>query len=270
MTSQAEESQSAQFVQSLARGLAVIRSFDAENPEMTLSDVARLTGLTRATARRFLLTLVDLGYVRTDGKVFVLSARVLELGYSYLSGLSLPEIVQPHLEELMAEVQESTSAAVLDDVDIAYVNRVPTRRIMSVSINVGTRFPAWATSMGRVLLAALPADERADRVRGSALQKLTDRSLSSVEDLETELGRVAEQGWAIVDQELEIGLRSIAVPIADGTGRVIAAINVSGQANDPSVDEFRQRFLPALQLTAGRITAELRSSKPISRLMTSG
>src|SRR3990170_6819320 len=201
---------SAQYVQSLARGLSVIRAFDADNPEMTLSDVARLTGLTRATARRFLLTLVDLGYVRTDGKVFVLTARVLELGYSYLSGLSLPELVQPHLEELMSAVHESTSASVLDGTDIAYVARVPTRRIMSVGINIGTRFPAYATSMGRVLLAALPEDELSRHVPDTELEALTLRTISSIGELRDELARVREQGWALVDQELEIGLRSIA------------------------------------------------------------
>lgn len=245
-----EQQPSALFVQSLARGLAVIRAFDADNPEMTLSDVARQAGLTRATARRFLLTLVDLGYVRTDGKVFVLTARVLELGYSYLSGLSVPEIVQPHLEELTISVQESTSAAVLDGVDIAYVNRVPTRRIMSVSINVGTRFPAWATSMGRVLLASLSAHELTKRLSAQPVRQLTDRTISSADELAAVLDRVRSQGYAVVDQELEIGLRSIAVPLRDATGRVIAAINVSGQANDPTLEEFQARFLPGLLATA--------------------
>ena len=143
------------YVQSLERGLAVIRVFGAETPELRLSDVARATGLTRATARRFLLTLVRLGYVRQDGSNFSLRPRVLELGYAYLSALSLPEVAHPHMESLVAEVNESSSIAVLDDLDIVYVARVPTQRIMSITIAVGTRLPAYATSMGRVLLAGL-------------------------------------------------------------------------------------------------------------------
>ena len=152
-SSSTSEGRAPHFVQSLERGLAVIRAFDEHNVELTLSDVARSTGLTRAAARRFLLTLADLGYVRTDGRWFSLSPRVLELGYAYLSSLSLPEVAEPHMERLVAEVHESSSVSVLDGEDIVYVARVPTSRIMTVSINVGTRFPAYATSMGRVLLA---------------------------------------------------------------------------------------------------------------------
>ena len=155
-----------QYVQSLARGLAVIRAFDTEHPKMTLTEVAARTELTRATARRFLHTLVELGYVRTDGKIFALTAKVLQLGYAYLSGLSLPQLAQPHLEELSLELGESTSAAVLEGTDIAYIARVSTRRIMTVGITVGTRFPAYATSMGRVLLAALPPAKLEELPRG--------------------------------------------------------------------------------------------------------
>src|SRR5690606_6192710 len=147
-----DQSREPHFVRSLERGLAVIRAFDAEHPELTLSEVARICDLTRATARRFLLTLVDLGYVRTDGRRFSLTPRVLELGYAYLSSVSLPEIAEPHLELLVAQVRESASLCVLDGEDIVYLCRVPTSRIMTVSINVGTRLPAFATSMGRVLL----------------------------------------------------------------------------------------------------------------------
>src|SRR5690242_2893586 len=141
------------FVQSLERGLAVIRAFDADHPQLTLSEVARATGLTRAAARRFLLTLVELGYVRTDGRLFALRPRVLELGYAYLSSLTLPEVAEPHLEQLVATVRESSSVSVLDRDEVVYVARVATKRIMRVAISVGTRFPAYATSMGRVLLA---------------------------------------------------------------------------------------------------------------------
>src|SRR4051812_1726113 len=149
------------FVQSLERGLAVIRAFDADHPQLTLSEVARATDLTRAAARRFLLTLVELGYVSTDGKQFSLRPRVLELGYAYLSSQSLPEIAAPHLESLVSQVHESSSVSVLDGHEVVYVARVPTKRIMTVTIAVGTRFPAYATSMGRVLLAAKP-DEALD------------------------------------------------------------------------------------------------------------
>src|SRR6266700_1243220 len=144
------------FVQSLDRGLAVIKAFGPDRERLSLSEVARATGLTRAAARRFLLTLVRLGYVRSDGREFSLRPKVLELGYAYLSGLALPEVAAPHLEELVAKLHESSSISVLDGHHIVYVVRVPTKRIMTVAISVGTRFPAFATSMGRVLLAALP------------------------------------------------------------------------------------------------------------------
>src|SRR5690349_17772785 len=206
-------------VQSLRRGLTVIRAFDANHSELTLSEVARICDLTRAAARRFLLTLVDLGYVRTDGRLFSLTPRVLELGYAFLSSLSLPEVAEPHLEHLVAEVHESSSLSVLDGDDIVYVARVPTSRIMTVAINVGTRFPAYATSMGRVLLASLPEHELQpylDRVR---LDRLSARTITSEDKLRGELARVRRQGWAMVDQELEQGLRSVAAPIHDRGGR---------------------------------------------------
>src|SRR3954463_15287934 len=165
------------FVQSLERGLAVIRAFDAEHPELTLSDVARETGLTRAAARRFLLTLCDLGYVRSDGRQFSLTPRVLELGYAFLSSLSLTEVAEPHLERLVAEIHESSSVSVLDGDDIVYVARVPTSRIMRVSINVGTRFPAYATSMGRVLLAGLDEEAMGGYLERVALQRLSPHTV---------------------------------------------------------------------------------------------
>ena len=257
-------------VQSLVRGLSVIRAFDSEQPEMTLSDVARKTGLSRATARRFLLTLGELGYVRTDGKSFGLTARVLDLGYSYLSGLSLPEIAQPYLERLAASVGESTSASVLDGLDIVYIARVPTRRIMSVAINIGTRFPAYATSMGRVLLAALPAEQLEQRLAGASLPARTSRTIATVDALRRELDRVREQGWALTDQELEQGLRSLAMPISDAQGRTVAAINVSAHAGDGDVGAFRERVQGPLAEAATGIESELSRSKPVSRLMTSG
>lgn len=246
------------FVQSLARGLAVIRAFDAAHPELSLSDVARRADMPRAAARRFLRTLESLGYVAGDGRSFRLTPRVLELGFSYLSALSLPEIVQPHLEALSREVDESVSAAVLDGADIVYVARVPTRRIMSVRITIGTRFPASTTSMGRVLLAALPDAARDAAIAASALDPLTDRTITDPAALAAELGRVRAEGWALIDGELEPGLRSIAAPVHSRDGAVVAAINVSTSATRDSVEHLVDAYLPPLLAAAQAIDAELR------------
>jgi len=257
-------------VQSLQRGLAVIRAFDAQHPELTLSEVARICDLTRAAARRFLLTLADLGYVRTDGRLFSLTPRVLELGYAYLSSLSLPEVAEPHLERLVAEVHESSSISVLDGDDIVYVARVPTSRIMTVAINVGTRFPAYATSMGRVLLAGL-ADEALnaylDRVR---LSRLTNHTVRTVTALRAELTRVRTRGYAVVDQELEEGLRAIAAPVHDRGGTVVGAVNVSVQASRTTVEAMRRKLLPPLLAAAARIDADLKIASPQRRHRAAG
>jgi IclR family pca regulon transcriptional regulator len=248
----------AHFVQSLERGLGVIRAFDAEHPELTLSDVARVTGLTRAASRRFLLTLADLGYVRTDGRWFSLSPRVLELGYAYLSSLTLPEVAEPHLERLVSEVRESSSVSVLDGDDIVYVARVPVSRIMTVAINVGTRFPAYATSMGRVLLAGLPEAELDEYLATVRLDRLSAHTITSTDALRAELDRVRRQGWALVDQELEEGLRAVAAPLRDRAGRVVAAVNLSAHASRASGDTARRQLVPPLLATAARIEADLR------------
>jgi IclR family pca regulon transcriptional regulator len=250
----------ADFVQSLERGLAVIRTFDAAHPELTLSEVAAASGVTRAAARRFLLTLAELGYVRSDGRFFSLTARVLELGYAYLSSLSLPEVAESHLEALVAEVNESSSVSVLDGEDVVYVTRVPVRRIMTVSISVGTRFPAYATSMGRVLLAGLPDDELDDYLAAVRLNRLTPRTVSTVAALRGELARVRGQGWALVNQELEEGLRALAAPIRDRAGRVVAAVNVSAHASRTSLEAIRRDLLPPLLKTAARIEADWKHS----------
>lgn len=255
----AEEDQSgADFVQSLARGIAVIRAFDADHAELTLSEVARRAEIPPAAARRFLRTLEALGYVRSDGRRFTLTPRVLELGFSYLSALSLPETMQPHLERLSREVGESVSAAVLDGSDIVYVARVPTRRIMTVGITIGTRFPAYATSMGRVLLAALSAEELATALGQDPPRALTERTLTDPAALAEELARVREQGWALVDGELEAGLRSVAVPVRGRDGRVAAALNVSTSATRDSVEQLREHHLPRALETARIIEADLR------------
>jgi IclR family pca regulon transcriptional regulator len=244
------------FVQSLERGLLVIRALSSPEPQ-ALSEVARATGLSRAAARRFLLTLEQLGYVRQAGGRFALTPRVLELGYAYLSSLTLPEVAQPHLERLVTQVQESSSVSLLDGDDVVYVARVPTRRIMSVTISVGTRFPAYATSMGRVLLAGLPEDEVDARLSRTDLRKLTARTIIAAEALRDEIDRVRRQGYAIVDEELEAGLRSIAAPIHDSAGAVAAAVNLSVQASRTTVADMKRRLLPPLRDTAAAIGRDL-------------
>jgi IclR family pca regulon transcriptional regulator len=250
-----------QFVQSLERGLSVIRALSASEPQ-TLSDVARATGLTRAASRRFLLTLQQLGYVHLSGTRFALTPQVLELGYAYLSSLTLPEVAQPHLERLVEEIHESSSVSVLDGTDVVYVARVPTRRIMRVAISVGTRFPAYATSMGRVLLAGLEAAQLDDVLDRSDLQPLTPETIHEPAALRAELARVRNQGWAIVDQELEAGLRSVAAPIRDRSGTVTAAVNVSAHATRTGVDDVRATLLPPLLATAGAIERDLAAATP--------
>lgn len=261
MTDQAvsgETQRADHYVQSLERGLSVITAFGPDSPQMTLSDVARATGLTRAAARRFLLTLADLGYVRSDGKLFELTPRVLDLGYAYLSSISLPAVAEPHLERLVAETHESSSMSVLDGRDIVYVARVPTSRIMTVAINVGTRFPAYATSMGRVLLAGLPEDELEGYLAQVPLDPLTQRTVSTGEELRAELADVRRQGYALVDQELEAGLRSLAAPVHDKRGRVVAAVNISSHVTRLTREKATGEFLPLLLDTAGRIEQDLR------------
>jgi IclR family transcriptional regulator, pca regulon regulatory protein len=249
-----------QYVQSLARGLAVIRAFDTDHPVMTLTEVAGRTDLTRATARRFLHTLVELGYVRTDGKTFALTAQVLQLGYAYLSGLSLPQLAQPHLEELSLKLGESTSAAVLDGTDISYIARVTTRRIMNVGITVGTRFPAYATSMGRVLLAALSPAELKTYLSAAEIKPLTPRAIGTTKELLAVLDTVRAQGWCLLDQELELGLMSIAAPVRHGP-KVVAAVNVSLQAQSVAARPDPKAYLESVRkeivATAELISADL-------------
>jgi IclR family pca regulon transcriptional regulator len=251
---------SSDFVQSLERGLAVIRAFDSEHRELALSDVARSTGLTRAAARRFLLTLVKLGYVNFSQGRFSLRPRVLELGYAYLSSLSLPEVALPHMEALVAEVNESCSISVLDELDVVYVARVPTRRIMSITLAVGTRLPAFVTSMGRVLLANLPDEELEERLERIEVVPLTSHTVNDKDALRTILTAVREQGYAATDQELEEGLRSLAVPLRNVSGRVMAAMNVSVHASRASMASLRRDVLPLAQRTARAIEEDLRGT----------
>jgi IclR family pca regulon transcriptional regulator len=257
-----ERPRSADHVQSLERGLAVIRAFDAEHPELGLSDVARIAGLSRAAARRFLLTLVALGYVHQAEGRFSLRPRVLELGYAYLSGISLPEVALPHMEALVAVVNESSSISVLDDTEIVYVARVPTRRIMSITLAVGTRLPAFATSMGRVLLAGLEPEALEARLARIEFVAFTAHTITGADALRAALDAVRATGCAAVDQELEEGLRSLAVPIHDSSGSVVAALNVSVHASRGTMTMLRREFLPRVREAAAAIEADLTAAAP--------
>ncbi len=246
-----------EFVQSLARGLSVIQAFGPERPAPSLSEVARATGLSRAAARRFLLTLERLGYVAVEGKRFSLRPRVLNLGYAYLSSMAWWQVAQPHMEEVAARVHESCSASVLDGDEIVYVARVPSNRIMTINLGIGTRLPALATSMGRILLAHLPAAALGEFLAVAAPEKFTERTVTNPTALRRLLAAARVDGYCLVDQELESGLRSIAVPILDRKGRVMAAMNVSSHAARVESDRMIGEFLPVLRAAAARITEGL-------------
>ena len=258
------------YVQSLERGLSVIRAFDADHPKLTLSEVATATGLSRAAARRFLHTLVHLGYMHNNNGRFSLRPRILELGYAYLSSLTLPEVAMPHLEELVEQVRESSSVSELDGEDVVYIARVPTKRIMTVVISVGTRFPAYATSMGRVMLADMPDEWLDAYLSRVSLHGFTDHTITTPVALKQELRKIKARGWALVDQELEEGVRSIAAPIRDADGRAIAAVNISAHAGRRTLDGIVADLLPPLLSTAGRIERDLTSSRSPARSKTGG
>jgi IclR family pca regulon transcriptional regulator len=245
------------YVQSFARGLAVIRSFDAQAPQQTLTEVAQRTGLTRAGARRILLTLEGLGYVTSQGRQFSLTPKILDLGFAYLSSLPLWNLAEPVMERLVEEVKESCSAAVLDGADIVYVLRIPTHKIMSINLGIGSRLPAACTSMGRTLLAELDAAALDALLARHPLVAHTAHTLTDPARWQAELARVRRQGWCLVDQELEEGLVSLSVPIRDRAGRAIAAMNISGQAARTSAQQMTEQFLPRLQEAAARISQML-------------
>lgn len=246
-----------EFVQSLERGIAVIRSFSDDARRQTLAEVARSTGLTRATCRRLLLTLVELGYARTDGKTYELTPRVLDIGYSYLASMHLHEIAQPFIEQFSEQVHESSSISVLDGTDIVYVARVPTKRIMTVAIGLGSRFPAFQTSMGRALLAELDDDTIGDLYARSDRSRTTPYTVRDLDALLCAIERVRRHGWALLDQELEVGIRSVAAPIRDAHGCAVAAVNVSTHAGRTTLEQVHEIFVPSLLDTAGRITEAL-------------
>lgn len=256
---------SGEFVQSLERGLAVIRAFGADRPSLTLSEVAKATGLSRAAARRFLHTLVGLGYVASDGRDFTLRPQVLELGYAYLSSLSLPQVAQPHLRKLATEVGESASVAVIDGQDIVYVARIATYRIMSAAIVVGTRFPAYATSMGRAILGAGTVEAQEAFLSKVRLRQLTPYTVTSVDELRAKLEEVRSQGWALVDQELEEGLRSLAAPVRNARGEVVAAVNISAPVRRGKLEDIVRELLPPVLAAAKAIEEDMRHVETESR-----
>lgn len=242
------------YVQSFARGLGVIRSFSATAPRQTLSEVASASGLTRAGARRILLTLQTLGYVESDGKLFSLTPRILDLGFAYLSSMPIWNLAEPVMQSLVDKVHESCSAAVLEGDDILYVLRVHTQKIMSISLGVGSRLPAYCTSMGRVLLAGLDDGALAARLARMPLEARTRRTVTDRAQLHKLIAQTRTQGWCLVDQELEEGLISMAAPVLDRAGRVVAALNVSGQANRTSAKVMRDTMLPALRDAAAAVS----------------
>jgi len=245
------------YVQSFARGLAVIRSFSAATPQQTLSEVAQRTGLTRAGARRILLTLAQLGYVQSHGRQFSLTPRILDLGFAYLSSLPLWNLAEPVMEALVEELKESCSAAVLDGADIVYVLRVPTHKIMSINLGIGSRLPAFCTSMGRTLLAELDEAALERLLAAHPPSARTARTITDPARLHDELVAVRRQGWCLVDQELEEGLVSLAAPIRDRAGRAIAALNISGQAARTPAAHMVKHFLPRLTQAAQQISQML-------------
>jgi IclR family pca regulon transcriptional regulator len=246
-----------EFVQSFERGLAVIRAFSRETPALTLSDMARRTGMTRAAARRFLITLEHLGYVASDGRMFTLRPSALQLGYAYLSSFSLAEIAQDHVGCLAERLHESCSASVMDGDEIVYVARAATNRIMTINLAIGTRLPAYCTSMGRVLLTALSDDALDAYLDRVPLRALTHRTLIDRTCLRAQVQHVRDQGWCLVDQELEEGVRSVAYPLHNSAGQVIAAVNVSSHVARVSLERLHSEFIPALVECARSIDADL-------------
>jgi IclR family pca regulon transcriptional regulator len=252
-----EKERPAEFVQALERGVAVLRAFTDETPKLTMTEVAERTGMTKAAARRFLITLAGLGYAQFDGRSYSLRPRALEIGGAYLSSIHLPSLATPHLEVLAGSVRETSSLTVLDGTDVVYVARVHGHRIMSVSIKVGTRFPALLTSTGRVMLTDRDDDELLAMVHDRPPGPVTARTIREPERILREIQKARDHGYAITDQELDLGLRSIAVPIHAADGGIIAAVNVSAHTSRASVEALRKETLPALTAAARTIEKDL-------------
>jgi IclR family pca regulon transcriptional regulator len=245
-------------VNALARGLEVIRAFTRSTPSMTLADVARATGMNRATVRRFLLTLVAEGYANTDGKLFALKPKVLELGYAALSSMKFLDVVQPAVDRLAEHLGESCFAAILDGEDVVYVaTATPPGRLINIGLSVGSRSPAHCVSTGRILLAALPERARLKYLDTATLRRMTVNTVTSKVKLRALIEETSAKGWSVCDQELEIGLRSISVPIRDRAGEVLAALNVACPSSRITPEDMYTRVLLKLQETSQEITASL-------------
>lgn len=230
----------------LAKGLRVIEAFTADNPKLSISEAARISGLDRATTRRCLLTLAENGYCAYDGKFFTVTPRVLRLGTGCLASMPLPRVVQPWLDQLSQDIGQSTSVAILDEGEIVYVARAAQRKVMSIALMPGSRLPAHCTSMGRILLAALPAEQAHRLVTSHPISARTAHTLIDPGEIMAEIGRVRAQGYATVDQEVEIGLRSLAVPIRNARGSVIAALNTGLSVSPEPVTSVVETYLPPL------------------------
>jgi IclR family pca regulon transcriptional regulator len=270
----ARRDDSPDFIEAIARGLDVIRAFRPGQPVMSLAGVAAASDLPRPTARRILLTLEQLGYVRAaggqSGGGYELTPRVLDLGMSYVLSRGLWEVARPHMEALVAQTQESTSIAQLDGSDIVYVSRVAVPKIVTLAVTIGTRFPAMQTSLGKVLLAALPLAE-AERVLAEPSRSgITTRWQPDAAERAAALREVRARGWALTDEQLAPGIRSVAVPLRDGEGRVIAAINVNSHAAETPLDVLMSRHLPLLLQTAGAISADWAACQSAPQVTVAG
>jgi IclR family transcriptional regulator, pca regulon regulatory protein len=244
------------FVEALARGLDILASFGVDHRSMSLSEVAAAAGLARPTARRLLLTLEELGYIRSRGGTFELTPKVMNLGMAYVSALGLWDIARPHLAALVARTGESSSMAQLDGSDIVYVARVSVPKLIALRVEIGTHFPAAQTSQGKVLLAALPADQVTAVLSQPSRSGLPPYIGRSPDQLRDELAEVRARGWALADEELAPGVRSVAVPVRDGTGAVRAAMNVTVHAAETTTERLLHDYLPLLLTTAGEISAD--------------
>jgi len=242
----------------LAKGLAVIETFTAERPRQSIAEVASASGLDRATARRCLLTLAHQGYADYDGKFFTLTPRVLRLGTACLATMPLPQLVQPLLDTLSEQLGESSSVSILDGTDIVYVARAAQKKVMSIALMPGSRLPAYCTSMGRVLLAALPGDQVRALLSSTPLPARTPHTLTTPDTILSELGRVKNQGYALIDQEVEMGLRSIAVPLFNARGITVAAVNVGVPATQVGAEELVPLYFEALRGLQSNLRAVLR------------
>jgi IclR family pca regulon transcriptional regulator len=247
---------STDFVEALARGLDIITAFSPTATALSVSDAAARTSLPRPTARRLLMTLEKLGYVRSSNGLYTLTTKVLELGTTYIAALGIWELARPHLEALVAQTGESSSMSQLDGSDIVYVARVPVPKIIALSVHIGTRFPAVATSMGHVLLADLSRTELIEVLDTPSQSGIIPRITPSLTKLEHELGLVRDRGWALSDERLSLGIRSVAAPVRDATGTTVAAVNVTVHAAETSVSELKRRHLPKLLETAAELTEE--------------